>query len=174
MNANALAASVRDVLEQGLQLLRETDSETYKTVAPAPHAASIGQHYRHVLDHFLCLAEGMVSGTVNYDERSRDRALETDRNAAQKKTEQLITVFSGLREKELKERYNVLYSVGYSNDEALVIETFLARELAFCVSHAIHHFAIIRLVCSSFNLQLPIEFGVAPSTLKYRAAQAGA
>ncbi len=174
MNCNALVQSVNDVLEQGLSLLASTDCETYRTVAPAPHSASIGQHYRHVLDHFICLADGIASGVIDYDARSRNRELETSREAAGDNTRNLIELFSSLSERELSTRYKVLYSVGYSDEEAQTIDTVLAREVAFCVSHAIHHFAIIRLVCSQFHMELPAQFGIAPSTLKYRAAQVGA
>ncbi|HEX6881676.1 MAG TPA: hypothetical protein VF135_14995 [Terriglobales bacterium] len=174
MKAYALIASVHDVLQQGLMLLMEVDGETYKTVADAPHSASIGQHYRHVLDHFICLADGIASGVIDYDSRSRNRALETNRESARETTIQLSKLFSSLSARQIAASHKVLYSVGYSNDEALEIETVLAREIAFCVSHAIHHFAIIRLVCAHFSIELPQDYGVAPSTLKYRAAQMNA
>jgi hypothetical protein len=174
MNVNALTASVHDVLQQGLLLLEIVDEQTFRTVAEAPHSASIGQHYRHVLDHFICLADGIMTGTIDYDRRSRNRDLETRGETAREKTRELLNLFGSLSDAELTASYKVLYSVGYSNDEALEIDTLLAREIAFCVSHAIHHFAIIRLVCAHFSISLPTEFGVAPSTLKYRAAQVNA
>ncbi len=174
MNGSALIASVHDVLEQGLLLLSRVDDMKYRTVAEAPHSASIGQHYRHVLDHFICLADGIATGTVDYDRRSRNRELETSLQAAIEKTSQLNQLFGGLDAEIIGARYKVLYSVGYSNETALEIDTVLAREIAFCVSHAIHHFAIIRLVCAHFSIELPAEFGIAPSTLKYRAAQMSA
>lgn len=174
MKANALIGSVHDVLQQGLTLLSEVDELTYKTVAEAPHSASIGQHFRHVLDHFICLADGIASGVIDYDARSRNRDLETNRSAAREKLGQLSALFGSLSSSQVSANYKVLYSVGYSNDEALEIDTVLAREIAFCVSHAIHHFAIIRLVCAHFSIELPTAFGVAPSTLKYRAAQVSA
>ena len=174
MKTDGLIASVRDVLHQGLMLLMELDETTYKTVAGAPHSASIGQHYRHVLDHFICLADGIASGVIDYDARSRNRELETNRGSARETTIQLSTLFGSLGTSQVAAKYRVLYSVGYSNDEALEIDTLLAREIAFCVSHAIHHFAIIRLVCAHFSIALPSEFGVAPSTLKYRVAQMSA
>jgi hypothetical protein len=174
MKASVLISSVHDVLQQGLMLLMEVDQITYKTVAEAPHSASIGQHYRHVLDHFICLADGIVTGTIDYDRRSRNRDLETSRDAARESTVQLSRLFGELSARQVSANYKVLYSVGYSNDEAQEIDTVLAREIAFCASHAIHHFAIIRLVCAHFSIVLPEEFGVAPSTLKYRAAQLSA
>lgn len=174
MNSDALVNSVKDVLEQGLLLLETAGPDQYQVVAPAPHSASIGQHYRHVLDHFICLADGIVNRTIDYDSRTRDRRLELDRDAAKQSTQDLLNLFASLSQRELSSPYKVLYSVGYSEGEAQLIDTVLAREIAFCVSHAIHHFAIIRLVCSHFDLSLPVEFGVAPSTLKHRAAQVGA
>jgi hypothetical protein len=174
MKASALINSVHEVLQQGLMLLTEVDEITYRTVAEAPHSASIGQHYRHILDHFLCLADGIASGKIDYDRRTRDRLLETSRDAARDSTIYLSDLFGSLSEREIRSGYKVLYSVGYSDDEAQEIDTVLAREIAFCVSHAIHHFAIIRLVCAHFAIPLPEVFGVAPSTLKYRTAQMSA
>ena len=123
-----------------------------------------------MLDHFLCLVEGIRIGQIDYDHRSRARELETDLNAARERTRELLTFFSRLDSRALADRYTVLYSVGYSSDEVQQIETTLAREVAFCVSHAIHHFAIIKLVCAHFRVSVPDVFGIAPSTLKYRAA----
>ena len=170
MNRVDLLGSVEDILTQALTLLDSVDQVCYSKVAGPPHSASIGQHYRHVLDHFLCLAEGIRNGQIDYDRRSRERELETNLNAARERTRELLTLFVRLDSRALGARYTVLYSVGYSSDEAQQIDTTLAREVAFCVSHAIHHFAIIKLVCAHFDVSVPDVFGIAPSTLKYRAA----
>jgi hypothetical protein len=37
----------------------------------------------------------------------------------------------------------------------------------FCVGHAIHHYAILKLLCASVGVKLPYEFGTAPSTQKH-------
>lgn len=171
MSNEALIDSVEDVLAQGIKLLNAVDSATYGKLAGAPHSASIGQHYRHVLDHFLCLLDGMKTGLIDYDRRDRARELESDLDAARDRTVQLARVFGSMDWRELGSRCTVLYSIGYSHGEAQQIETVLGREIAFCVSHAIHHYAIIRFVCAHFGICVPPEFGVAPSTLKFRAAQ---
>ena len=62
-------------------------------MAPEPYSASIGQHYRHVLDHFLCLESGIAAGEIDYDNRERNPQLETDLNYARATTERLIEVF---------------------------------------------------------------------------------
>jgi hypothetical protein len=46
----------------------------------------------------------------------------------------------------------------------------VAREVMFCVGHAIHHYAILKLLCAGAGVELPYEFGVAPSTLRHLEA----
>jgi hypothetical protein len=44
----------------------------------------------------------------------------------------------------------------------------------YAVAHAVHHYAIIRLMAGMMEVKLPADFGVAPSTLKYQAETAHA
>ncbi|WVQ81173.1 hypothetical protein IAT38_003295 [Cryptococcus sp. DSM 104549] len=45
----------------------------------------------------------------------------------------------------------------------------LGRELWYCSLHSIHHFSMLRTIAVfELGLQLPVEFGTAPSTLLYR------
>ncbi|OXM78497.1 hypothetical protein C364_03932 [Cryptococcus neoformans Bt63] len=45
----------------------------------------------------------------------------------------------------------------------------VGRELWYCSLHAIHHFSMLRTIAVyELNLDLPVEFGTAPSTLLYR------
>ena len=50
------------------------------------------------------------------------------------------------------------------------MESNIGRELAYCVGHAIHHYAIIQLISSHLGVEVPEEFGIAPSTLKSRSS----
>jgi hypothetical protein len=52
------------------------------------------------------------------------------------------------------------------------VRSNLAREVMFCVGHAIHHYAILRLLCAGVGVKLPYEFGIAPSTLKHLETEA--
>ena len=47
------------------------------------------------------------------------------------------------------------------------------RELQFLLSHSVHHYAIIAMICGQHEIEVPEGFGVAPSTLKYRESTAG-
>src|SRR5262249_28753000 len=100
MNRERLARAVRDVLLQGLSLLNDCTPETYTTKAGVPFNASIGQHYRHVLDHFLCVIDGKAIGLIDYDRRGRSARLECDRGEAILLTKTLIAFFEGLTDEE--------------------------------------------------------------------------
>src|SRR3954470_10741072 len=115
MNRNPLISSVEDILAQGSALLYTVDATIYSRIASAPYSASIGQHYRHVLDHFLCLADGLHTGVIDYDRRGRSRKLETDLVSAGNATSEVLQRLINLDAVTLDTPYTVLYSVGYSN-----------------------------------------------------------
>ena len=166
----SLNIAVKDVLQQGCIFLDRIGDERYGRLLESPAGekpASLGAHYRHVLDHFICLAEGIRTGQVNYDQRRRNAQLESSVTCARLVTEGLIDELGGLSGEILQRECAVTYSVGYGETEAEAVRSNLAREVMFCVGHAIHHYAILRLLCVGVGMQLPYEFGVAPSTLKH-------
>ncbi|RSH95357.1 hypothetical protein EHS25_000444 [Saitozyma podzolica] len=49
------------------------------------------------------------------------------------------------------------------------MKSTIGRELWFCSLHAIHHFSMLRTIAvHELGIDLPVEFGTAPSTLLYR------
>lgn len=167
MLTRSLNTAVKDVLQQGCLFLEDIGDEMYSRPMEEEFTASLGAHYRHVLDHFLCLAEGIRTGQVNYDQRRRNPQLESSVTCARLVTEGLIDEFGGLSSDILQRECVVTYSVGYGETDAEAVKSNLAREVMFCVGHAIHHYAILRILCAGIGLKLPYEFGVAPSTLKH-------
>ena len=172
MMTPSLNVAVKDVLRQGCTFLDRVSDEVYSRRLEGAFAASLGAHYRHVLDHFLCLAEGIRTGRVNYDQRRRNPQLENSVRCARLVTEGLIDELGGLSHEVLGRECIVSYSVGYGEGEAEPVRSNLAREVMFCVGHAIHHYAILRLLCAGVGVNLPYEFGVAPSTLKHLETEA--
>ena len=174
MLTESLNTSVRDVLQQGCIFLNRVGDETYARPLEGEFETSLGAHYRHVLDHFLCLSEGLQTGQVNYDQRRRNPQIESSVLCARLVTEGLIDELGGLSQGILRSECAVKYSVGYGETEAEAVRSNLAREVMFCVGHAIHHYAILRLLCAGVGVELPYEFGVAPSTLKHLETVAAA
>jgi hypothetical protein len=167
-----LKSAVEDVLRQGCILLNTVRPADYARKEEGLNGASLGAHYRHVLDHFFCLLDGIATGRIDYDQRRRDPELENSVEAALLATEDLRKRFRALPTEALQRDCTVTYSVGYEEHEPQAVNSNLTREVVFCVGHAIHHFAILKLLCSGMSVKLPYEFGVAPSTLKHLEAQA--
>ena len=170
MLTSSLNSAVKDVLQQGCIFLDRVGDEAYAHPIEGPEkepAASLGAHYRHVLDHFLCLAEGIRTGQVNYDQRRRNPQLQSSVTCARLVTEDLFAELGSLSREVLQRECAVTYSVSYGETEAAAVRSNLAREVMFCVGHAIHHYAILKLLCAGAGVKLPYEFGAAPSTLKH-------
>jgi hypothetical protein len=167
---HAITKAAEEVLQQGLKLLAQVNEGTYSTVVASPYRASLGQHYRHVLDHFSCLVAGVETLEIDYDRRARDPRLETSVDAARAATEKLIRDLRAYDDETMERPCGVRYSVGYEEAEPVRLPSVMAREVAFCVGHAVHHYAIIRLLCVELGAELHPEFGIAPSTLKYRSS----
>jgi len=170
MSKPLLNFAVKDVLEQGCTFLDRVSDEVYARRLEGPFASSLGAHYRHVLDHFLCLTEGIRTGRVNYDQRHRNPQLESSVSYARFVTERLIDEIGGVTPDVLQQQCTVTYSVDYGDGDAGAVRSNLAREVMFCVGHAIHHYALLKLLCAGEGVNLPYEFGVAPSTLKHLEA----
>jgi hypothetical protein len=165
-----LVVASQDVLLQALSLLFNLWDATYSRMAEAPYSASIGGHYRHILEHFQCLVRGIRSGEINYDARERNPRLETEVTYATIATCDVLRAIKNYTEESLARPCRVVNSVSYGPGEAPVMDSNIGRELAYCVGDAIHHYAIIRLIGDHFGVEVPKEFGIAPSTLKPRAS----
>jgi uncharacterized damage-inducible protein DinB len=172
MKTPSLIVAVEDVLQQGLGLLGKLTGEMYaRPLDGTPAACSLGAHYRHVLDHFLCLVGGVRTDQVNYDRRQRNPKLEESIEYARLTTEGLIEEFRELSSDDLRRACTVTSSVGYGTSDADAVVSNLGRELMFCVAHAIHHYAILKMLCTGMGIELSYEFGIAPSTLKHLETQ---
>jgi len=165
-----LICAAQDVLLQGLGLLFQLRDQKYAQIAREPFHASIGGHYRHVLEHFHCLIEGLPSGVVNYDARRRNPRIENEVSFASIATCDVLRVIKKWSDATLDGPCKTVSSVAYHSDATALLDSNVARELAYCVAHAIHHFAIIRLICSELDVEVPKEFGYAPSTLKHQSS----
>ena len=174
MDTPELVMAAQDVLLQGLGLLFELHDHAYSHVAAAPLNASVGQHYRHVLEHFQSLIVGMRAGEINYDARERNPRLQGEVTYASIATCDVLRALKRYSEETLARPCKVINSVGYGASKPSTFESNVSRELAYCIGHAIHHYAIVRLICHEIGVTVPNEFGVAPSTLRHRASIAAA
>jgi uncharacterized damage-inducible protein DinB len=169
-----LADALDAVLVQGKDLLESLNQESFAAASPLGNKSSIGAHYRHCIDHFRQLFSGLDSRIVDYDARTRESLLETDRIAAISATKDLLTAARDLRKLAGETPIEVRCGVTYGEEETGTASSTLDREVMFCISHTIHHYAIIAMLLRSVNHEVPEGFGVAPSTIRHRLKIVGA
>jgi hypothetical protein len=155
-----LVAASQDVLLQGLILLFDLWDRTYSRTSNSPYNASIGQHYRHVLEHFQSLIRGVPAGEINYDARERNVRLENEVTYATIATCDVLRAIKNYTGETLARPCKVVQSVSYGNTQSTSVPSNVGRELAYCAGHAIHHYAIIQLICHELGIHVPAEFGV--------------
>ena len=172
MKTSTLMTDAREVLLQGLTLLFDLDDHRYSQGGGAPFNASIGQHYRHVIEHFQSLTRGLQSGEINYDARERNVRLQSEVTYGSIATCDTLRVLRRYTDETLARECTVTNSVGYSSSQPSSFESNVGRELAYCAGHAIHHYAIIWLICHQIGVTVPAEFGFAPATLKHMSSLA--
>jgi len=155
-----------EALRQGEKLLRCISDAAYTLPAQTVFDSTIGAHFRHNLDHYACFLNGLDSGCIDYAARQRDLRLEQDRRYA-------MVEFSRVRKhlQSLEEGLDgpcLLIGSDVGPDQ---VSTSIKRELEFLLSHTIHHYAIVAIICQLLGIVVEDDFGVAPSTLRHRATQ---
>lgn len=168
----AIREAVTEVLHQGECLLKSLTDEHYNQNVRDAFNASIGGHYRHCLEHFEALLLAKDQNEVNYDARQRNPALETNRDYALQRTGSLSKELAELfDDKNLEKTVLVRCKVSYQGNVSPAVPATLAREAMYGVVHAIHHFALIAVMCQILDISLPVDFGVAPSTVHHQQKQ---
>jgi hypothetical protein len=169
-----LVHSVLETLEQGEALLTQLSDEDYTRKVALAFNASIGGHYRHCLDHFRSLLDAGIQGDLNYDHRERGTLIENDRFAALNATRELREGYERLDPMLLMRPLNVTCKTSYATSGSQASPSTVGREIMYSVAHAVHHYALIGVMCGVMRLRMPTGFGVAPSTLKHQAEAAKA
>jgi hypothetical protein len=156
--------SVQSIFQQLEDPLEQLTNEQYSQKIATLSQATLGQHVRHVVEMFVCLQDGYLTGTVNYEKRKRDIIIETSKDAA-------IALMQDIKASLYKENKELVLETGFDENsyELNRIPTNYFREIAYNLEHAIHHMALIKIGVNQVSaIELPESFGVATSTIKYR------
>jgi hypothetical protein len=127
----------------------------------------IGPHLRHVIEHYEALLLGLDRGVVDYDNRPRDRTLESDAGVVQMRCAALVEALEGRLARPWPETIAVACDGGAQGDDRYVCGSTPLRELIFVAGHAVHHHALLRLALKGRGLNLPEHIGKAAATLRY-------
>lgn len=157
-------------LRQGADLVRRLDDDLFTRTTGGRFRGGVGSQFRHCIDFYECLLRGLDAGDrVDYAARSRDRELETRREFAAERLEQLAGRLSALDPDALARPLQVRSEQPVPGIPEWCGST-LHRELQFLVSHTVHHYALIVALLGRLGYELDsdlAEFGIAPSTLQH-------
>lgn len=161
----SLIASNISLLGQARQAVASLSEPQYAN-APEGFHSSVGQHIRHILDHYRSLLNPQ-GDLVDYEKRERNTAVQTDPAAALIHISQVSQQLFELPARRLRLQIEGCHA------QACVrtAETSTERELMFVLSHTVHHFAIIGIYLRVLGIAAPADFGVAPSTLRFQEQQ---
>jgi uncharacterized damage-inducible protein DinB len=165
------AAALDSVLQQLQAVVRCLRDEQYAQRPVGTVESSIGGHVRHCLDHVAALLTGIDSGTLDYDRRQRGTAIETDRAAAL----DALRILRGRLDElpaDVLDRPITLSMMMTCDGAPIRVGTTAAREMAYVLSHTIHHNALIGVMVKILGGWLPDGFGYAPSTTAHLKATA--
>lgn len=156
-----------EVVRQLTDLLKQLTPNEYSQTLTVLNGSSIGQHTRHIVEFYQCLLKGVLGGIVDYDARERNLMLENDLNFTINSLQEIEIAIEEIK----NPNEPLLLAVSYCTDNQDFIETNFMREMVYLVEHSIHHYALIRIgLQENFSdIFIPKNFGVAYSTVKYRA-----
>lgn len=173
------------IMSQAISILRlpsVTDS-SYTYESQIISGSTPGKHFRHVLDHLRILVDAIDSWQhspsssskvlrVDYDSRIASKLphIETSPSSSLREFERTISrlylIFEGSHGKLYSQPLRLCATTPF----VVEMDSTVGRELWFCGLHAIHHYALARVILvKELGLEgIDGSFGVAPSTLVHR------
>lgn len=166
-NKKMLQETNIQIITQLTALLNDIELSVYKDSLRPLHYSTPGQHVRHITEFYLCLLKGYETGVVDYDARERNLLIEIDKDFTIEILEKIQNNLINLK----SDKSLILKSI-MGDDETIEISTSFSRELMYLIEHTIHHLAIIKIGLNEVypEIEIPKNFGVAHSTIRFRTA----
>lgn len=153
--------NIQNTLQEVIDLLLQIDNIVYTQKNQTLSDATIGQHTRHIIELFECLLLQYDQNKVNYEDRKREKSIENEKNIA---IEKLIWIQNNIE----KPDKNIDMVCSFNNRKYTIISNYY-RELIYNLEHCIHHQALIKVaLINNEKISIDANFGVAPSTIRYR------
>ena len=160
-----LIQAAHTILDQLSDAIKQLTDDEFIIPSETLSGSSVGQHLRHTLEFFICLEQGLSGGVINYDKRGHDKLIETDRDIASEVINRIRSFIS----MQVTDR-DLILKASYDGQRIVSVSTSYFRELTYNIEHAVHHMAIMKIGIKEVaeRVSLPIDFGVAASTIRYR------
>lgn len=155
-----------NILEQTAETINSISEKDFVTPLDSLHGSTLGQHFRHAIEFFQCLRVGSDAGEVCYDNRAHDKQLETRKALALAEIRSLQQFILGTLPNQ---PLTLVVSYNPETNETVHISSNMAREITYNIEHLVHHMALVKIGLKEADpgLQVPEDFGVAISTIKY-------
>ena len=161
-----LAAPVQPLLallDEMRQMIERMDDDTYTLPAPGRVSGGVGSHVRHCLDHVGVLVHAARTGICEYDRRRRGTDVERCRAAAISQIGRLCEQLVAFDDAQLDDPLLVETQID-PKGAMILTRSSMCREVAFVVSHTIHHNAIVAQLLRARGDDVGDRFGLAPAT----------
>ncbi|KAK4052033.1 hypothetical protein OIV83_002327 [Microbotryomycetes sp. JL201] len=162
-----IVSMVTDLTDSQLQF--ESTLIPGSTALETPKPAHTHDHYRLLLE--ACENQSDQDRIhLSYDVRSRNIRSETSQQAALDSFVALRKRLATVTQKGKAVPADKRVDLNAVTPFAVEVESSFSRELWFCILHATHHLALLRvIIVGELGLSLPATFGTAPSTLVHRS-----
>ena len=164
-----LTQAAVEVLTQLKNFTAQLSDNEFKDNLPVLFDKSVGKHIRHILEFFNILIDGYARGTISYESRAHDLALEKHRYLALKDIDSILDKLTQLTDNPV-----LTFTADYARDAHPMThtKTSFLRELIFNIEHTVHHMALLKIATfTNFpTVQLPENFGIAHATVCYEAS----
>lgn len=152
-------------IHQVNDLLDQLAPHEYRQALPEFDGSTLGQHFRHILEFFICLERGLPDHLVDYASRERNLLFEDAPGIAKSTLEAFASALP-----EMESDAPIALKAEFGGQERPSYQSTVGRELAFVYDHAIHHLAIIKIGLRIHfpHIQTDRDLGVSPSTIKAR------
>jgi len=172
-----IQSSIRDnlaAIDQGIDLLGKIGFTRYTQRIPACFNSAAGGHMRHVIEHYLSFLQGLETGEVDYESRPRDPLIENDPDYAVGQMNAIKQRLAEFSMTNVDRTLRVRVETASESESAPWADSTVLREMEFLLSHTVHHYALIAVVCGLAGFPTTPDFGMAPSTLRYLKTQKAA
>ena len=160
------------ILAQAEELLTTISAKDYQAVLQPHFSGSIGGHIRHILDHFSALQVAHSKAeidncVIDYNKRRRFSEIEKDPSAALQESHRIQVWLSAITAHEYDLPVQLCSEISIQDKQSALCTSTFQRELVFVASHAIHHYALVRIIRAMQGYELSTKFGYAPATLSH-------
>jgi len=161
-----MISPLAQLLRQLADVIRDLSDAQYTQKPVGVIESSVGGHVRHCLDHVQSLLTSIDTGHLDYDHRARGTPVERLRSSAIGVIDEMVESLEVLPGFVITRPLSVYVRMSSDAASPVSVLSSVGRELAYVLSHTIHHNAIVNAMVKTLGGCVPERFGYAPSTIR--------